>query len=32
MTTAFCVFAKKSVKEQRIPFEITAEELAEKCG
>ena len=26
MTTAFCVFAKKAVKEQRIPFEITAED------
>ena len=26
MTTAFCVFSKKSVKEQRIPFEITAED------
>ena len=24
MTTAFCVFAKKSVSEQRIPFELTA--------
>ena len=24
MTTAFCVFAKKAVREQRIPFEITA--------
>jgi len=26
MTTAFCIFAKKSVREQRIPFEITAED------
>ena len=26
MTTAFCVFAKKAVREQRIPFEITADE------
>ena len=25
MTTAICVFAKKAVKEQKIPFEITAE-------
>ena len=25
MTTAFCMFAKKAVKEQRIPFEITAD-------
>ena len=25
MTTAFCIFAKKAVKEQRIPFEITAD-------
>ena len=24
MTTAICVFAKKAVREQRIPFEITA--------
>lgn len=24
MTTAFCVFAKKAVAEQKIPFEITA--------
>ncbi|MBR1751060.1 MAG: type II toxin-antitoxin system RelB/DinJ family antitoxin [Ruminococcus sp.] len=24
MTTAFCVFAKKAVAEQRIPFELTA--------
>jgi len=23
MTTAFCIFAKKTVKEQRIPFEIS---------
>lgn len=23
MTTAICVFAKKAVKEQKIPFEIT---------
>ena len=26
MTTAFCVFAKKAVREQKIPFEITADE------
>ena len=26
MTTAFCVFAKKAVKEQKIPFEITADD------
>ena len=26
ITTAFCVFAKKAVREQRIPFEITAED------
>lgn len=25
MTTAFCVFAKKTVRERRIPFEITAD-------
>lgn len=25
MTTAICVFAKTAVKEQRIPFEITAD-------
>ena len=24
MTTSICVFAKKAVKEQKIPFEITA--------
>ena len=24
MTTAFCIFAKKAVREQKIPFEITA--------
>ncbi len=24
MTTAFCVFAKKAISEQRIPFELTA--------
>ena len=24
MTTAICVFAKKAVREQKIPFEITA--------
>lgn len=24
MTTAFCIFAKKTVREQKIPFEITA--------
>ena len=25
MTTAICIFAKKVVKEQKIPFEITAD-------
>lgn len=25
MTTAFCVFAKKAVRERRIPFEISLE-------
>lgn len=25
MTTAICIFAKKAVKEQKIPFEITAD-------
>ncbi len=25
MTTAFCVFAKTAVRQNRIPFEITAE-------
>lgn len=25
MTTAFCIFAKKAVREQRIPFEVTAD-------
>lgn len=25
MTTAFCVFAKKAVREQKIPFEISAD-------
>jgi len=24
MTTAICIFAKKAVKEQRIPFDVTA--------
>lgn len=24
MTAAFCIFAKKAVSEQRIPFELTA--------
>lgn len=24
MTTAFCVFAKKAVSEQKIPFDLTA--------
>lgn len=24
MTTAFCVFAKKAISEQKIPFELTA--------
>jgi DNA-damage-inducible protein J len=24
MTTAFCIFAKKAVSEQRIPFDVTA--------
>ena len=26
MTTAFCIFAKKAVREQKIHFEITAED------
>lgn len=26
MTTAICVFAKKAVREQKIPFEITADD------
>ena len=26
MSTAFCVFAKKAVRERRIPFEISAED------
>lgn len=26
MTTAICVFAKKVVREQKIPFEITADD------
>lgn len=25
MTTAFCIFAKKTVREQKIPFEISAD-------
>ncbi|MCD8180109.1 MAG: type II toxin-antitoxin system RelB/DinJ family antitoxin [Firmicutes bacterium] len=25
MTTAFCVFAKKAVRDRRIPFEITSD-------
>lgn len=25
MTTAICVFAKKAIQEQKIPFEITAD-------
>lgn len=25
MTTAMCIFARKAVREQRIPFEITAD-------
>lgn len=25
MTTAFCIFAKTAVRQQRIPFEITTE-------
>ncbi len=25
MTTAICIFVKRTVKEQRIPFEITAD-------
>ena len=27
MSTAFCVFAKTAVREQRIPFEISAEKI-----
>ena len=26
MTTAICVFAKKAVREQKIPFEVSAED------
>ena len=26
MTTAFCVFAKKAVREQRIPFEVSVDD------
>ncbi len=25
VTTAFCIFAKKAVKEQKIPFELTGD-------
>lgn len=25
MTTAFCIFAKKTVRENRIPFEVSAD-------
>ena len=25
MTTAFCVFARKAVRERRIPFEVSAD-------
>ena len=27
MTTAFCIFAKKTVREQKIPFEITTDKV-----
>lgn len=30
MTTAFCIFAKTAVREQRIPFEISAEKPNEE--
>ena len=30
MTTAICVFAKKVVREQKIPFEITADPFYSK--
>jgi DNA-damage-inducible protein J len=26
MTTAICIFAKKAVREQKIPFEVSAED------
>lgn len=32
MTTAFCVFAKKAVRERRIPFEISAEPFYSKAN
>lgn len=30
MTTAFCIFAKKTVKDQKIPFEIEADPFYSK--
>ena len=30
MTTAICIFVKKTVKEQKIPFEITADPFYSK--
>ncbi len=30
MTTAICIFAKRAVKEQRIPFEIVADPFYSK--
>ncbi len=30
MTTAICIFAKRAVKEQRIPFEIVADTFYSK--
>ena len=30
MTTAICIFAKRTVKEQRIPFEIVADPFYSK--
>ncbi len=32
MTTAFCIFAKKTVKEQKIPFEIEADPFYSKSN
>ena len=32
MTTAICVFAKKVVREQKIPFEITADPFYSKTN
>ena len=32
MTTAFCIFAKKTVKEQKIPFEISNDDFYSKSN